>query len=196
MSAQYQIMYRIGFTPWIRTDRPQPLLDLVRTLPPGRMLDLGCGTGGDAVWCAQQGWEVTGVDNVSVAISRARRAATAASVPVRFVKADITNVAAAALGNGFTVLQDIGCLAELSDTGRIRAARTITEVAATDARLVIFAFGEGGGRGPLQPRRLELPAIRNLFPGWELEFSRPASEIDLDGPMRDAPRAWHQLRKR
>jgi SAM-dependent methyltransferase len=196
MSALYQLMYRIGFTPWAREERPQPLLDLIQALPPGRLLDLGCGTGQDAIWCAQQGWDVTGIDNVSVAIKGARRAAASASVPARFVKADITTVAPAELGDGFTVVQDIGCLAELSDTGRVRAARTITDVAAPDARLLVFAFGEGGGRGPLTPRRLELPAVQQLFPAWELEFSRPATEIVLDGPMRDAPRAWHQLRKR
>jgi hypothetical protein len=60
----------------------------------------------------------------------------------------------------------------------------------------MFAFGEGGGRGPMQPRRLELPTIRELFTEWDVEFSRPANEIDMKGPMRDAPRAWHQLVKR
>ena len=193
MSAQYQVMYRIGFTPWERDEPPGPLVDLVTTLPPGRMLDLGCGTGGDAIWCARQGWTVTGVDNVSVAITRARKAAATAAVDARFLHADVTTVTAAELGGGCTLIQDIGCLAELDDAGRRRAAATITEVAAPQARLLLFAFGEGGGRGPLQPRRLELPAIERLFPAWAVEFSRPAPEVDIDGPMRDAPRAWHQL---
>lgn len=196
MSAQYQIMYRIGFTPWEREDRPAPLVDLVSTLPVGRMLDLGCGTGGDAIWCAQRGWSVTGVDNVSVAIDRARKAAAAAAVEARFLRADVTRISAAELGGGFTLMQDIGCFAELDDAGRRRAAATITEAAAPGARLLMFAFGEGGGRGPMQPRRLELATIRELLPTWDVEFSRPASEIDMNGPMRDAPRAWHQLVKR
>jgi SAM-dependent methyltransferase len=196
MSAQYQVMYRIGFTPWERDERPEPLVQLVHTLPCGSMLDLGCGTGGDAVWCAQQGWSVTGVDNVSVAIDRARKAAASAAVEARFLHADITKITAAELGSGFTLLQDIGCFAQLDDAGRRRAAATITEVAAPGARLLMFAFGEGGGRGPMQPRRLELPTVRALFTDWDVEFSRPAIEIDMKGPMRDAPRAWHQLVKR
>lgn len=196
MSAQYQIMYRIGFTPWERTERPAPLIDLVTAAAPGRMLDLGCGTGGDAVWCAQQGWSVTGVDNVSVAIDRARKAAAAASVEVSFIHADIARVTPAELGGGFTLVQDIGCFAELDDAARRRTAATVTEVTAPGARLLVFAFGEGGGKGPMQPRRLELPALRALFPGWEVDFSRPADEIDMKGPMQDAPRAWHQLVRR
>jgi SAM-dependent methyltransferase len=196
MSAQYQVMYRIGFRPWERDERPEPLLHLIGTLPRGRMLDLGCGTGGDAIWCTRQGWSVTGIDNVSVAITRARKAATAAGVEVRFVHADITTITPAELGSGFTLLQDIGCFAELDDAGRRKAAATLTEVAAPGARLLMFAFGEGGGRGPLQPRRLEPPTVRALFSGWDIEFSRPATEIDMKGPMRDAPRTWHQLVKR
>ena len=196
MSAQYQVMYRVGFTPWERDERPEPLVQLIETLPRGSMLDLGCGTGGDAIWCTQQGWRVTGIDNVSVAINRARLVASAAAAEVRFLHADITTITPAELGSGFTLLQDIGCFAELDDAGRRRAVATITEVAAPGARLVMFAFGEGGGRGPMQPRRLELPTVRTLFSGWDVEFSRPAIEIDMKGPMRDAPRTWHQLVKR
>lgn len=31
-------------------------------LPPGRAVDLGCGEGGDAIWLAEQGWQVTAID--------------------------------------------------------------------------------------------------------------------------------------
>lgn len=34
----------------------------VAGLAPGRALDIGCGEGADAVWLAQQGWEVTALD--------------------------------------------------------------------------------------------------------------------------------------
>jgi 2-polyprenyl-3-methyl-5-hydroxy-6-metoxy-1,4-benzoquinol methylase len=52
----------------------QPNAALVREaagLPPGRALDLGCGEGGDAVWLARQGWQVTAVDISDVALGRA-----------------------------------------------------------------------------------------------------------------------------
>jgi SAM-dependent methyltransferase len=49
------------------------LADEVANLPPGRALDLGCGAGRSAVWLADRGWQVTGVDFSEVALELARR---------------------------------------------------------------------------------------------------------------------------
>jgi SAM-dependent methyltransferase len=58
-------------------------------LPPGRALDLACGEGRNAVWLAEQGWQVTGIDFSEVAIERARRLANARRVPAEFVVGDV-----------------------------------------------------------------------------------------------------------
>ncbi|MEU4365594.1 class I SAM-dependent methyltransferase [Promicromonospora sp. NPDC023987] len=52
-------------------------------LPPGRALDVGCGEGGDALWLAGRGWQVTAVDISQVALDRAAAAAVGAGVPGR-----------------------------------------------------------------------------------------------------------------
>jgi SAM-dependent methyltransferase len=60
---------------------PNPLLsDTAAPLTPGRALDLGCGEGGDAVWLATQGWQVTAVDIAATALERAGRQAAEAGV--------------------------------------------------------------------------------------------------------------------
>jgi len=41
-------------------------------LEPGRALDLGCGAGRTAIWLAERGWQVTGVDFSGVALGLAR----------------------------------------------------------------------------------------------------------------------------
>ncbi|HEY0003065.1 MAG TPA: class I SAM-dependent methyltransferase [Actinoplanes sp.] len=56
----------------------------VAGLTPGRVLDLGCGEGADAVWLAKQGWQVTAVDISGVALSRAAEHAAEAGVAVDF----------------------------------------------------------------------------------------------------------------
>jgi SAM-dependent methyltransferase len=60
-------------------------------LEPGTALDLACGEGRNAVWLAEQGWSVTGVDFSEVALAKARGLAARRGVTgVRFVAEDLT----------------------------------------------------------------------------------------------------------
>ena len=68
------------------------LVATVTGLPPGRALDLGCGEGGDALWLAEVGWQVTAVDITPTAVARAQAAAAARGVPdgrIAWVVADL-----------------------------------------------------------------------------------------------------------
>lgn len=58
-------------------------------LPTGTAVDVACGEGRNAVWLAQQGWEVTGVDFSAVALARARSMADERHVRVHWVRADV-----------------------------------------------------------------------------------------------------------
>ncbi|MCW2738647.1 FAD-dependent oxidoreductase [Nocardioides sp.] len=53
------------------------------TLTPGRALDIGCGEGGDTVWLASQGWEVTAFDFADAALARTTAHAAEAGVGER-----------------------------------------------------------------------------------------------------------------
>ncbi|WP_203337727.1 class I SAM-dependent methyltransferase [Nocardioides limicola] len=61
-----------------------------RGLTPGTALDAGCGTGAEAIWLAEQGWQVTGVDISPAALRQAGVRADSAAVSVRWVEADLT----------------------------------------------------------------------------------------------------------
>jgi SAM-dependent methyltransferase len=70
----------------------QVLAEVAASLTPGRALDLGCGEGGDSLWLAGRGWDVTGVDISTTALDRARTAAVAAGIPaarLHLVAADL-----------------------------------------------------------------------------------------------------------
>ncbi|MGO9752712.1 MAG: class I SAM-dependent methyltransferase [Solirubrobacteraceae bacterium] len=55
----------------------------------GRALDLACGEGRNAVWLAQQGWRVTGVDFSKVGLKKARRLAAGRDVSAEWVASDL-----------------------------------------------------------------------------------------------------------
>jgi SAM-dependent methyltransferase len=61
----------------------QRLVEVTSDLASGRALDLGCGEGGDAVWLAQRGWEVTAVDISPTAVARLTAFAEAEGVRAR-----------------------------------------------------------------------------------------------------------------
>ena len=67
------------------------LVEEIRNLPQGRALDLGCGEGRNAVWLAEQGWDVTAGDFSDVAIDKGRAMAQARGTDVDWVVADITD---------------------------------------------------------------------------------------------------------
>jgi len=57
----------------VRAGRANPLLvEAARALRPGAALDLGCGAGGDTIWLAEHGWQVTAVDIAKTAVERVR----------------------------------------------------------------------------------------------------------------------------
>ncbi|MEE1819955.1 class I SAM-dependent methyltransferase [Streptomyces sp. SP18ES09] len=58
-------------------------------LTPGRVLDVGCGEGADAVWLARSGWDVTALEVSGVALERAAGHARDAGADVRWVHAGL-----------------------------------------------------------------------------------------------------------
>jgi SAM-dependent methyltransferase len=87
----WQSRYQTGDTPW-DTGRPSTMLLQVvaeKKIAPCRAIDLGCGTGTNAVWLAQQGFDVVGLDLSPLAIEQATKRAAQASVRVHFMAADV-----------------------------------------------------------------------------------------------------------
>lgn len=64
-------------------------------LRPGRALDVGCGEGADAIWLAEQGWDVTALDVSGVALARAKRQAQLRSVQVDWMHSGLVEAALA-----------------------------------------------------------------------------------------------------
>jgi len=73
---------------WSGNPHPQ-LAEVLADIRPGSALDIACGEGADAIWLAEQGWDVTAVDFSEVAIARGRQAAEDRELSIEFVVADL-----------------------------------------------------------------------------------------------------------
>lgn len=68
---------------------PNPhLVTYASQLPAGTALDFGSGEGADAIWLAQQGWQVTGIDISPVALEGAAARAERLGLEVNWQQAD------------------------------------------------------------------------------------------------------------
>ncbi len=163
-------------------------------LTPGRVLDVGCGSGKDAVYCARNGWQVTAVDDVALALARGRARAAAARVDVRFERADISRTDARQIGDGYSLVLDLGCLHNLNRARRDAAGRLITQVALPGATLLMLAFAPGGPKpGPVG---IDEADVKAMFPAWDVVLSAPADTLALKGRMAKAKPYFHRLVKR
>jgi SAM-dependent methyltransferase len=196
VSLAYRILYRLGITPWERDEVPEPVAHAAAgASKPGRALDLGCGTGRDAVHLAQQGWTVTGVDAVPKALGEARERARKAAAEVDFRHGDVTRLEQLGLEPGFDLVLDRGCFHGLGDEERDRCAGGVNRLTAPGAELLIFAFSPGW-HGPA-PRGISAEEIVQRFgPGdWELVETTSETPRGVPPWLRNTEMSWHRLRR-
>lgn len=198
MSVGYRVMYATGITPWDQDETPQELVDLVegrQALPLGRALDLGCGTGADAVYLATHGWTVTGVDIVPRALRAARRRAQAAGANVAWIQADVAALGTLDLPGPFDLVYDVGCFHGLRDADRASYAEGVTHLTAPGATLLLFVFVPGR-RGPA-PRGIDRAELDARFsPDWQIVDAHRALDVTLPGMLRNADPRWYRLERR
>lgn len=136
----YDLMYRVG-APWESGPRAE-LVELVTTgrIRPGRAIDLGCGSGANAVFLAEHGFDVTGVDFSPVALAAARRAAATAGAEVRFVEADLTAATLGAAEGSYDLVVDYGVLDDLRGAHRRAMAAAVHRVSRPGTIAVLWCF--------------------------------------------------------
>jgi SAM-dependent methyltransferase len=108
--ASWEQRYINGELPW---DNNKPDLHLRRVIEeyrvrPGKALEIGCGTGTNSIWLAENGFEVTGLDLSQTAIDKAKAKVAAAGVKCQLLVGDflIDQVP----GAPFIFAYDRGCL--------------------------------------------------------------------------------------
>src|SRR5262245_46633167 len=139
--------YRDGNLPWDTGWQSSELQRVLsrNTIQPCRALELGCGTGTNGVWLAQQGFEVTGIDVASLAVERAEKRAQAAGAKVHFAVADVFHLPD--LGP-FAFFFDRGCYHAVRRNAPQQYAPAVARQLASGGRGLILA---GNAREPHDP---------------------------------------------
>lgn len=160
----YEFAYRYFRMPWETGPRVE-LVELVESgrIPPCRAIDLGCGTGSNAIFLAQHGFEVTGVDFVSSAIVKARRKLEAAGVRVDFIVDDLTNLQK--VNGTFDFLVDYGTLDDMISKDCTLYLRNVVPLTHPGSRFLLWCFEWGPSRWWEQLVRLTRLGAMSLQPG-------------------------------
>ncbi len=165
--------------PWDSGISPPELLDFISHHPPGRAIDLGCGTGTTVLTLGQHGWTVTGIDFAPRAVRLARRKMQKAGVQADVSVGDATRLTG--IAGPFDLALDLGCFHGVPD--RIAYLAQLDRVLVPGGYWLLYAIlkSESGGSLPgITPADLDLVSAA----GFNL-VSR------TDGwNRRDRPSAW------
>jgi len=185
----YRLAYRLHLTVWQRTSPPADLVTLVEgpsPLPPGRALDIGCGTGTDTIYLSTHGWDVTAIDMVPKALAAARRKAAAAGVTPRFIEGDVTHLQDLGVGDGYTLLLDFGCFHTLPVDQRPGYVSNVAHPAAAGATLLLYGFTRPPKAAPMHAGITTEEVQQRFDPDWKLISAARASAEALGIGVRRA----------
>jgi SAM-dependent methyltransferase len=162
--------------PW-DVGRPQPaFVELVRAgeLGKDKVLDVGCGTGENALYLASNGFSVIGVDLSNRAIAAARAKAAERRLKVDF---QIGNALSLDFKNGvFDNVIDSGLFHTFPDNDRPSYAREIARVLAPRGKYFMLCFSEKEPTDWGGPRRVTREEIETtFFPLFNINYIRDAS---------------------
>ena len=177
------VTYRLGIGPRPSDVPDHRLVEVVEgpdRLAAGRAVDLGSGTGRNAIYLARHGWDVVGVEMSGYAVEVSRRKATEQGAAARFVQGDVTKLPDLDIGAAFSLFMDGGCYHTLPPGRRDAFGESVTAVAAPGARLIMIGFRQSLSAGT------QGDGLLKRLPGWRLlsEDRLPGQEMHeyVSGP--------------
>jgi SAM-dependent methyltransferase len=185
----FEAMYTEGTPPW---DIGRPQREFVRLEEAGeikgRVLDVGCGTGENALYLATRGHEVWGVDAAPTAIEKAKGKAKTRGIAATFRLHDALELKK--LNRTFDTVIDSGLFHTFSDEDRPRYAQSLGSVLRKGGHAFVMCFSEREP-GTWGPRRVTQAELKDAFKeGWRIAWIHAARfEARMEGGGDEA-QAW------
>ncbi len=176
-----------GVGPWDIDHPQQAFVELVQAgRIQGTVLDAGCGTGEHALYIAQHGYVVQGIDIASLAIKKAQEKAQERGIAAQFRVFDA--LALHTLGETFDTVIDSGLLHNFSDEEREQFIKGLTSIMKPGGTYFVLCFSVTLPHG-FGPRGITQTDLQALFrEGWHIN-SIEASSFELNG-TEYRPSAW------
>jgi SAM-dependent methyltransferase len=192
IEERYRERYKSGDTPW-DVGRPDFNLIEVVTQKPilnCKALDIGCGTGDNSIWLAQNRFQVTGTDTSEIALEKAKGKASKAKVECDFMLVDFLKNKIEDAPFGFVF--DRGCFHSFSsENDRRRFAQNVAaHLEEAGLWLTIVGNADEHRQGPGPPQRTAGDIVSAVEPYFEI-LSLGSSHFGSNRP--NPPRAWRCL---
>jgi SAM-dependent methyltransferase len=195
IEKRYRERYKSGDTPW---DTGQPDFNLIETvtennIPSCKVLDVGCGTGDNSIWLAQNRFQVVGTDVSDIAIEKAKEKASKANVKCDFILVDFLRNKIEGAPFGF--IFDRGCFHSFSseDDRRRFAKNAAIHLEKAGLWLTIVGNADEDRQGPGPPQRTAKDIVLAVEPYFEI-LSLQSSYFGSNHP--NPPRAWRCLMRK
>ena len=184
--------YASGQLPWDTGEAEPVLVEFVTAggVTQGRALEIGAGTGTNAIWMAERGFDVLGVDLAPLAVEKAQTKMKGRALRCRFAAWDI--LAAPPPDGPFQFVFDRGCFHVFDEAGEREkfAAHVAGALAPGGLWLSLIGSTEGEAREVGPPRRTAREVALAIEPALEIVELRSA-EFHTHGA-----RAWFCLSRR
>lgn len=156
-------------------------------IKPCRVIDLGCGSGTNAVYLASQGFDVTAIDVAPTALAIGQAKAEEAGVRVRWLLADVLNLPD--LGT-FDLIFDRGCYHNVRYVDAARFVESVRQLTHPGSRALIVSCNRDG------PPGVREHTMRDDFSeGFEFVWLKP-SEIQTGADADRRHPSWSLMLKR
>jgi methyl halide transferase len=191
--ADWNERYLSGQLPW---DSGVPSQELIRVLDtekiaPCRAIELGCGTGTNAIYLASRGFDVTALDLSAAAIVQSQKKAAEAGANVRFLEADVCRLNFEL--EPFDFIFDRGCYHSVRGIDIAGFLQTMRRLSRPGTRFLLLAGNANEqGQGPprvheheiridfeklfaiqfLREFRFEVPVVPEGFLAWSCLMTR------------------------
>jgi len=187
--SHFEQSYKSGDAPW---DIGKPDFNLIQTVTATpikacKALEIGCGTGDNAIWLSQQNFQVVGIDASQTAIKKAQEKALKANAPCTFFMGDV--VTSRIEGAPFGFAFDRGCFHTLdSDKERRRFVKNVhAHLGESGLWLSLLGNADEQREGPGPPRRTAMDIVKAVEPCFEILSLVSGT---LESNRLDTARAW------